>query len=83
MKKAMQSEVSEEEDLDHQLQRQMLWAVVEDKLTDANESQVSEILNEIQSTEVSADSLAERVQSFKEKLDALEGEGGIVLKVEK
>lgn len=79
--KTIASEVSKEEDLNHQLQRQSLWAVAGDKLTDANESRVSEILNEIQRMEVSTDLLAERAKSFKEKLDALEEEGGIVLEM--
>ena len=78
----MEFEVFKEGDLTHQFQRQWRWALAEELLTSVHESRVAEILNEVKRMDVSADVFSERVKVFKEKLDDLEEEGGIVLDLE-
>jgi len=60
-------------------ERQWQWAVAEEILPVSKDERASQILEEVGRMEVFLDSVADRVQVVKEKLDAMEQEGGIVL----
>lgn len=59
--------------------RQWQWAVAEELMPDAKEARSSQILDEVGRMEVWMDSVADRVNVVKGKLDEMEEEGGTIL----
>lgn len=74
-------QVDEEIDIKHEIERQWVWAVAEEMLSTSDERRISQILEEIGRMDVWLDSVADSVKLIKEKLDMMEEEGGIVLKL--
>lgn len=77
------AKVNGEIDIKREIERQWTWAVAEEMLSTSDERRISQILEEVGRMDVWLDSVADSVKVIKEKLDTMEEEGGIVLKLEK
>lgn len=62
-----------------EIRRQWQWSVAEELLPVADYDRSSQILDEVGRMEVWLDSVGDRVQTVKTKLDDLEEEGGVIL----
>ena len=62
-----------------EIRRQWQWSVAEELLPVADYDRSSQILDEVGRMEVWLDSVGDRVQTVKTKLDDMEEEGGVIL----